>query len=182
MTCHIVIVRVERCELVAKVYHHTCRTCSHSAKTYPISTHLEFHPVSCQTSFVGMSNGAMDKCDAGRSEWTGWWSTMAGIHMFVGILFLVAPANLLPYMGTSGHLTDTGRVHTPTSSRCAYIHMYAQHSFAQCKHKTVQLTGRRESNASTLRSAWIGSRAVVFRCDVSVRSLERPRTLTTFNI
>jgi hypothetical protein len=50
-------------------------------------------------------NFAMDKCDEGHSEWAGWWGTLAGVHMLVGLVMVVAPTNILPYHGTVGLVT-----------------------------------------------------------------------------
>ena len=46
-------------------------------------------------------NFAMDKCDEGHSEWKGWWGALAGIHMLIGLVFLLAPTNIIPYQGES---------------------------------------------------------------------------------
>jgi hypothetical protein len=50
-------------------------------------------------------NFAMDKCDEGHSEWAGWWGTLAGIHMLIGLVLVLAPTNILPYHGTVGLVT-----------------------------------------------------------------------------
>jgi hypothetical protein len=50
-------------------------------------------------------NFAMDKCDEGHSEWAGWWGTLAGMHMLIGLVLVLAPTNILPYHGTVGLVT-----------------------------------------------------------------------------
>lgn len=124
-----------------------------------------------------LSNGAMDKCDAGRSEWTGWWSAMAGIHMFVGILFLVAPADLLPYMGTSSHLTDTESIRLPHQDIHVHIRMhYIIHARTQNKRYSRHAY-MNQAHVATVHTVPITRQAVVSRCDLSPPAIGTPYTL-----
>lgn len=64
-------------------------------------THSRIATISRISSTMSGINFAMDKCDEGHSEWKGWWGTLAGIHMLVGVVFLLAPTNVIPYQGES---------------------------------------------------------------------------------
>lgn len=65
------------------------------------ATHPPIATISRTSATMSGINFAMDKCDEGHSEWKGWWGTLAGIHMLIGLVFLLAPTNVLPYQGES---------------------------------------------------------------------------------